>query len=361
MSKSLQHIGIAGAGLLGRLLAWQLLRKGFNVSLFEAGSFDTPVAAAYTAAGMISPLSEAADSDPAVYRMGKVALELWPRWLQQLHEDTGTVIGYHQQGSLAVSHPQDHNELLQFHQHLLQTPGTQGEFTWLEEHELHRCEPDLTTNFKQALLLRNEAHIDNRKLLTALLSGIRQRHGICMEHCQTQVHPHQIIYGNQKQTFDLVIDCRGTGAKENWPQLRGVRGEVLTVQTAEVSLSRPVRLMHPRYKLYVVPKPDHCFVIGATQIESEDRSPVTLQSMLELSSALYTLHPAFSQANIIEQRVNLRPSLIDNLPQVKHSQGLISVNGLYRHGFLLAPAVVNHVLNDFDGVSSPFSAILKDR
>ena len=126
--------------------------------------------------------------------------------------------------------------------------------------------------------------------------------------------------------------------------LRGVRGETLHVETKEIHLQRPVRLMHPRYQLYVVPKPNHRFIIGATQIESEDHSPVTIQSNLELSSALYTLSPAFAEARIIEMDTNLRPAFMNNLPKVTINEGLITANGLFRHGYLLAPAVVENVL-----------------
>ena len=109
-------------------------------------------------------------------------------------------------------------------------------------------------------------------------------------------------------------------------------------------LTRPVRLLHPRYQLYIVPKPNHEFVVGATQIESEDSSPVSVQSALELNSALYTLNPAFAEARIIEMQSNLRPALNDNRPQIQHEAGLIKVNGLYRHGYLLAPVVVQYTL-----------------
>jgi glycine oxidase len=111
--------------------------------------------------------------------------------------------------------------------------------------------------------------------------------------------------------------------------------------------------------LYIVPKPGHRFIIGATQIESEDRSPVTLQSSLELSSALYTLSPAFAEARILELGVNLRPAFMDNMPRVDRQPGLIRANGLFRHGFLLAPAVVSYVLACIQNTpDKPFQSIL---
>ena len=124
--------------------------------------------------------------------------------------------------------------------------------------------------------------------------------------------------------------------------LRGVRGEMLLLRTPEVALSRPVRLLHPRIPVYVVPRADHFFMVGATMIESDAAGPVTARSMMELLNAAYALHPAFGEAEIVETGVGLRPAYPDNLPRVKRKGSEISINGLYRHGFLLAPAMARN-------------------
>jgi glycine oxidase len=61
--------------------------------------------------------------------------------------------------------------------------------------------------------------------------------------------------------------------------------------------------------------------------------------MLELLGAAYALHPAFAEAEILETGVDVRPAFPDNLPRVVERGGRIHVNGLYRHGFLLSPAM----------------------
>lgn len=342
--KSLYSIAIAGGGLLGRLLAWRLLREGFEVTLYEAGALAPSPAAAFTAAGMISPLSEAVVSDATIYRMGIFALDQWPHWLADFSEHELASTLFQRRGSLVIAHPQDANELQQFLQELRYVlPATNG-YRAIAQDEIQHTEPDLNPIFQQGVLLEDEGHIDNRQLLEMLLREIKLLGGECHEHSPVDVKPNTIIGTQGEKHYDLVLDCRGIGAKSEHKKLRGVRGETLHIQTREVTLQRPVRLMHPRYHLYVVPKPDHRFVIGATQIESEDCSPISLQSTLELSSALYTLAPAFAEARILECGVNLRPAFMDNLPRVEVQPGLISANGLYRHGFLLAPAVVSHVL-----------------
>ncbi|WP_347332311.1 glycine oxidase ThiO [Marinimicrobium locisalis] len=357
MGNETESIGIAGAGLLGRLLAWQLLLRGHRVSLFDAGTRAGVDSAAWTAAGMVAPLSEAVVSERPVYDMGLFALAQWPLWVNQL-ESEHTL--WHQQGSLVVSHPQDEAELSQFHRELQYVTETADGYQWVTRPELHDLEPDLSDRFQRGLLLEAEGFLNNRELLSQLLTTIERLGGDCHFECPVNVDEGILYSAGQQYRFDRVIDCRGVGAKPQQPAVRGVRGEVLHVHTREIVLHRPVRLMHPRYQLYIVPKPDHRFVIGATQIESEDRSPMSLQSSLELGSALYTLSPAFAEARILEQPVNLRPTYLDNNPHIETTEGLITVNGLFRHGYLLAPAVVKQVLAEIAGEEdTPFARFLQ--
>ena len=124
-------------------------------------------------------------------------------------------------------------------------------------------------------------------------------------------------------------------ARDEQPELRGVKGEMIIVETVEVELSRPVRLIHPRWPLYVIPRGDNKFMLGATSIEAEDTG-VSVRSALELLGAAYAVHPAFAEARIVEFGSGLRPAYPDNLPRITIDKK-IAVNGLYRHGFLLAP------------------------
>jgi glycine oxidase len=155
--------------------------------------------------------------------------------------------------------------------------------------------------------------------------------------------------GGELFEFDLAIDARGFGAKPQRHDLRGVRGEVLWVHAPEVNLSRPVRLMHPRYQLYIAPKRNHVYVIGATQIESESLAPITVRSCLELQSALYSIHTGFAEAAVIDAFASCRPAFLDNLPRIDKRPGFLSVNGLYRHGYLLSPLVLDLALQCVDG------------
>jgi glycine oxidase len=344
MDSSLK-IAVVGAGLLGRLLAWRLLRQGHAVTLFEATPFDKPRSAAHTAAAMVSPLSELVSAERLIHDLGMASLRLWPRWLEELNHSIEPPVHYAAHGSVVVAHPQDAAELRQFKQNLeYKLPGADPS-RWLTQHELRACEPQLG-HFAEALYLPHEAHLDNRHLLAALLQQIAALKGRCLDNSPVRIEGDR-LHGTglpPRESFDYIIDCRGLGSKPDQPELRGVRGEVMWVESREVSFTHAVRLMHPRYKLYVVPKPGQRFIIGATEIESEDLSPISLQSTLELASALYTINPALAEARVIETDTNLRPAYRDNLPRITFRGKCIRVNGLYRHGYLLAPVMAEHVV-----------------
>ena len=118
---------------------------------------------------------------------------------------------------------------------------------------------------------------------------------------------------------------------------------MLVIHCPDVTITRPVRLLHPRIPLYIVPRGDGVYMLGATMIESEDSGRITARSMLELLSAAYALNPAFGEAEVLEVGVDLRPAFPDNLPRIRRLGGRIYANGLYRHGYLLAPALARGV------------------
>jgi glycine oxidase len=124
-----------------------------------------------------------------------------------------------------------------------------------------------------------------------------------------------------------------------------VRGEVLRLHAPEVHISRPVRLIHPRYPLYIAPKENGVYVVGATEIETDDVSPASVRSTLELLSAVYSVDSGFAEARILEINTQARPTLPDNLPAIHTPRpGVWQINGLYRHGFLIAPAMLDAAL-----------------
>lgn len=343
-------IGIAGAGLLGRLLAWHLGRD-HAVTVFDPASgpqarSDGQGAAAFTAAGMLSPLAELDNSGPAIAALGWRSMGLWQEITRALAPPDATAGELlRMRGSLLVAHGGDLGAAQRVLARLAQAPalaGVRREPQPLDRAALAALEPALDARL-HAWLLPGEGQILPLQVLPALCAAagpVRWRWGRTV----AAVRPGRIeLDDGSAQHFDLAIDVRGTGARPDLP-VRGVRGEVLWLHAPGVALQRPVRLLHPRHRVYIVPRPCGHIVIGASEIESEDRSPVSLRSAVELMAAAHSVLPELAEARIAHLETNLRPALPDNEPRIDHTTGLLRINGLYRHGWLLAPALVQDAL-----------------
>jgi glycine oxidase len=311
-----ESVAIIGAGIAG---AWQALlfaQAGHGVTLFERGDASMTQATSHWAGGMLAPYCEREASEPVITRLGIRALDLW----REQFPDTPF------NGSLVVSHPRDRADYERFAR---MTSNHQR----LGAEAVTALEPSLDGRFRDALFFPDEGHVEPRLVLPLLHQRIAAAGG------SVQFDSEQ----RPAQTDGIVIDCRGLFARDAQPDLRGVKGEMIIVETDEIVLSRPVRLIHPRWPLYIIPRANNQFMIGATSIEREDDG-VSVRSALELLSAAYAVHPAFGEARIVEIGSGLRPAFPDNLPRISIDQQRIAVNGLYRHGFLLAPALAELVL-----------------
>ncbi|WP_196138720.1 glycine oxidase ThiO [Aliikangiella sp. G2MR2-5] len=366
-----QNIGIVGAGIMGRLLAWRLMQSGHKVTLFDKDPIEQGNAAAYTAAGMLTPFAEIESAELLIFQMGMRSLQLWPEWLKMFNAE----VGFYQKGSLVISHAQDKADLLRFNQQLNYklAQDEQVKVRLVEEmerprqishDELFELEPEVASRFHEATWLPQEAWLCTKCVMKTLAERLLEEGASWYAHkAIEQLGENFVQFGRQRLEFDRVIDCRGLGARETVKGLRGVRGELLLLEAPDVNISRLVRLMHPRYRLYLVPKGrDNLYTIGATQIESDDMGPLTVRSALELLTAAYSLHPGFSEARIVESKTNCRPALSNNLPQVRKSNGVLQINGLYRHGFLLAPAIAEEVcryIDQGDDAKSAFESLFQ--
>jgi glycine oxidase len=350
----MRHIGIAGAGLLGRLLAFFALERGHRVTLFDiAPDLQTPGAAAWTAAGMLSPLAELECADATVMNWGLQSLEQWPRILAHLPKP----VDFHRQGSLLLAHPGDQASAQQLLALIARRAPDMPPPRPLDHTSLAHLEPALcrTQSGLHAWLLEGEGHIHTVQAMQALghyliTQGVCFQGGQAVEVDRDSPCIHTPLCGRtEKQSFDHVFDVRGCGTAEQQTGMsgvRGVRGEIFWLHAPGIRLLRPLRLLHPRHRVYLVPRPGDVLLVGASEIESEDRSPVSVRTTLELLSAAYSLLPGLAEARIIHQETNLRPALPDNLPRIEHGLGCTRINGLFRHGWLIAPALARQAWMD---------------
>ena len=332
---------VLGAGVAGLACALELAERGVAVEVLERGERLGAGCCSWYAGGMLAPWCERESSEPAIATLGLESLAWWPA------KFPGTAL----EGSLVVAHGRDAGELRQFARRT-------ERYQWLDGEAVGALEPDLAGRFSQALYFPEEGHLDPRAALTALAAklavlGATIRFGANAEACREASRMAQA-------GGTTIVDCRGLQARDALPDLRGVKGEMLVVRLADISLSRPVRVLHPRVPVYIVPRGDGHYMIGATMIESDQPTRITARSMLELLGAAYALHPAFGEAEIVEIGTGVRPAFPDNLPRVCRSGDTVYVNGLYRHGFLLAPALARQAAEQVLGMGHSFEVVNAD-
>ncbi len=315
------RIRVIGAGAAGLTAAYELFARGkaagrdLAIEIVEK-SAGPGMGCSFYAGGMIAPWCEAESTEPIVASLGAEALDFWTREVPLAER----------RGSVVVAPERDRGELMQFSRRT-------SHFVTLDRAGLAALEPDLAENFSTALYFEEEAHLEPRAALAALAEKLAAEPSVTLH------------YGVDAETlpdnFDWLLDCRGYAAKPDLSGLRGVKGEMMIVRSMDVKLARPVRMLHPRHPVYVVPRPDGTFMVGATMIENEERARVTARSIVELVNSAFAIHPAFGEAEVVETGSDVRPSFWDNLPRIARDGRRLYLNGLYRHGFLLSPALAS--------------------
>ncbi len=358
------HIAIVGAGLVGRLLALELLKdSSMHIVIYEKDTKDGVKAAGFTAAGMLAPYAELETAESVIFDFGHESMELWPDILKQI----GLFDGYQKNGTIITAHPQDLSELEHFIGMLKRKIDKASHIELLDKDSAQELESDVQVNSK-AFYIKDEGVIDAQRFIAFSGNYLNMAPNVeFKEYTQVDMIGPGIVHTSDgSDEYDWVFDARGLGAKEHFSDLRGVRGEVLWVESNDVDITRPTRLMHPRYKIYIVPRGNGCegidldyckdckmtanqsghkrYIIGATEIESEDVSDISVRSSMELLSALYSVNTSFGEARVVHSETNCRPAFRDNLPRIENSNRLTRINGLYRHGYLLGPAIVKRAL-----------------
>jgi len=317
-------VSIIGAGVAGLTCAVELAERGVDVEVLERGEKLGAASCSWYAGGMLAPWCELESAEPLIAKLGLESME-W--WRERLPDTVSN-------GSLVVAHGRDSGELANFSRRTEQ-------FEWLDGEGVAALEPDLRGRFSKALFFKREGHLDPRAALGSLARRLEELR-VSIRFGVVGAMSAPACWGassSQRQ----VVDCTGLAARGVLTDLRGVKGEMLLLRLRDISLSRPVRVLHPRIPLYIVPRADGLFMVGATMIESDQPTRISARSMLELLSAAYALHPAFGEAEIIEIGTGVRPAFPDNLPRIRWHGETLYVNGLYRHGFLLAPALARRV------------------
>lgn len=322
-------IAIIGDGVIARILMLSLQCK-FNAELSIFGlsnHFSGNASCGFAAAGMVAPVSEMFLNEEKIYTIGKDSILLWKDILSDACEEIFCL-----RDTIILAHSHNASELETVLRRTKLCDVNSVKIFKSSDIFLYGLEPN-NNLARDAILIRGEGVV-NVPLFFTRTSDIGSK-----LYCNSHIKDPRKL----KNDFTFVFDVRGMGASID--SLFSVRGEAIEVYAPNVSIQHVVRFVHPRYQLYIVPRKNGVYYIGATSICVNDRSAISVQSTLDLLGMLCFINPLFSEARVLRSFTGCRPTLPSGLPYVSREDNVISMNGFSRHGYLFGPVFCNNVIS----------------
>lgn len=349
---------VVGGGVMGCLSALELLQRGWQVTLLEAG--ETGREASWAAGGLVTPLY------PWHYCTAISALANWsqrayPQLAASLAEATGidpelTACGLMwldaEERDLALDWAQRNERDLQA----------------LEQPELYSRVAQLAPGFSGALWQADLANLRNPRMMQALRARLRQFAGFeLQEHCPVssllveQGRCVGVRSGPQTVTADAVVLAAGAWSAGLLQPL-GVELPVEPVKGQMLLYKMPpgwLECMVMYDGRYAIPRRDGHIVVGSTLEYSGFDKTTDDQALATLKTAAERMLPALAGIEPVMQWAGLRPGSPDGVPwigELPQVQGLWLNCGHFRNGLVLAPASCHLLAALMDGQPAELDA-----
>lgn len=325
------EVVVLGGGIIGLSVAWELARRGAQVTLLER---DAPAqAASWAAAGMLAPLTERIADEP-LRALALESLRLYPDFAADLFDASGIDIHLRLHGILEVA-----DEALPLSEGDLALPG----------------------GALPGFFRSSEGQVDNRRLGRALIeaadrAGVRIRRNCA---ARALVCSARRVTGVQTEEGFLaassVVNALGAwaGALPGVPErfvvsVRPVKGQICAVMAPPGYLRY---VLWTASGLYLVPREDGRLLVGATVEERAFDDRARAGAIHHLLSGLLRVLPAAARFPFGESWAGLRPQTPDGRPYLGLSEleGYVLATGHYRNGVLLAPVTARCVADAIVG------------
>ena len=347
---------IVGAGVIGTAIAWRCTQHGLTVTLVDPGAespADSPAAepgAWHTAAGMLAPITESHFTETPLLRLNLASAASYPSFARELADVTGAPVGYRESGTLALAwDAADHAALRDLHAFL--TPlGLAAEL--VTGSALRELEPAVAPGLPGGLLAADDHQVDPRQLRAALLSAALAGGAHLITAAAVLRRADDRVVGVETADGSRIDAATTVLAAGAWSgaicadvPVRPIKGQTLRLRREGLPLRHIVRATVKGNPIYVVPRGDGRFVVGASSEEAGfDRSP-RAGAVYELLRDAQSVLPELSEAVLDEVCTGLRPGTPDNAPLIGPSgtDGLVLATGHYRNGVLLAPITADAI------------------
>jgi glycine oxidase len=334
-------VAIAGGGLIGGTIAFELARAGLHVALFDRQQ--PGEGSSWAAAGILSPAPENAGMISTV-QLGRASLQLYPEFVAAVEEMSGQTVGYRARGTLEALFSTDAQEQLSTIIALHHGLGLKAEPVSAED--AREMEPALSPELEVAVFRPDEASVDNRALTKVVLTAA-ERSGVktfAASSVQSIVRDGGrcaglLVDGEKVQSRWAIIAAGCCSAEiegaAHYAPVRPAKGQMIALRAEGFSIERVLWSDH----VYLVPRNDGRILAGATVEYVGFEKKVTLGGLQKILTAALQLAPALADAQVAETWAGLRPDAPDHLPIIGPTDldGLLIATGHFRSGILLAP------------------------
>ncbi len=367
MSHENGDVIVAGAGLIGLAIAFELAERGAAVRVYDR---EEPArAASWAGAGMLAPYTERIANE-AMLALCLASLDEYPRFVDLIAGRSGIDPHLKLDGVFYAAFGERELAELGEHAVALRARGVPADL--LDREQALSSEPWLAASLSGALIKQNEGHVDNRRLGRALSAACRAR-GVRIERSERLA-----LECDGRRVLGVVAD-RGfvaAGAVVNacgaWAALlpgvpRDCVPPVVPIKGQMLALAAPAGFVRRATWVpgaYLVPRDDGRLLIGATVEAIGFDQRVTGDGMHELLHAALGAAPSLGGFAVTEQWAGLRPGTPDELPVLGATplEGFFLATGHYRNGILLAPATARLIADALEtGDDSAIRPFLLDR
>jgi glycine oxidase len=374
---------VIGGGAIGLATAWRAASAGLRVTLLDP---DPGHGASWAAAGMLAPVTEVHYGELPLLALNLASNGLWPSFAAELTELTGHDIGYRRTGTLMVA--RDTDDLAVLDRLLAYQRAHDLEVERLSSRECRQREPRLSPRIRGGMLVPGDHQVDNRALVEALVvacdkAGVERR----AERADEVIVEADRVTGVRAAGGTIacgrVLVAGGCwsaslgGLPPGMIPVRPVKGQLLHLRAPSAGrlirsgargarsgpADPPLATGNIRgVDVYLVPRADGRFVVGATVEERGHDTTVTAGAVADLLRDAIELLPDIAELELAEATAGLRPGSPDNAPMIGPAaiDGLVVAAGHYRNGILLTPvtsAGIAELLTTgtLPGVLRPFS------
>jgi len=334
-------VAIAGGGLIGGTIAFELARAGLQVALFDRQQ--PGEGSSWAAAGILSPAPENAGMISTV-PLGRASLQLYPEFVATVEEISGQSVGFRARGTLEALFPNNAQEKLSTIIALHHGLGLKAEPVSADD--AREMEPALSPEVEAAVFRPEEACVDNRALTKAVLAAAEGSRVKIFAGSNVQSITKDggrcaglTVDGEKIQSCWTVIAAGCCSAEiegaADYAPVRPAKGQMIALRAASLNIERVLW----SDDVYLVPRNDGRILAGATVEYVGFEKNVTAGGLQKILTAALQLAPALADAQLEETWAGLRPDAPDHLPIIGPTDldGLLIATGHFRSGILLAP------------------------